>query len=309
MKNIFIFISCLITGLAFTSCDNSILEATNQSTVEVKKDSYASFLTSLDSLNNNYNIVQNEQRGINFKKWTGKAFSAIIDYSVGTVAFAATSPLGGTLIGTCASWLYDEYWEKVVCKHFRGTQQKSAPTLTAGPSIVFNESPDASFIDSIGYYHNLLLAELDSLNVSGIDENNNIDYEGLFVIVQNLLANHGHNCPEINSEIKYLCFSYADREIKSLNPNEFENWTIDYNVLNTTEYLPLNIKEEQIVLLNEVGNSLYNAVVSLSDSNIISYGKDLYGIIENSKLERNEKDELHVLNNIAINSTLHWSSE
>ena len=154
MKNIFIFISCLITGLAFTSCDNSILEATNQSTVEVKKDSYASFLTSLDSLNNNYNIVQNEQRGINFKKWTGKAFSAIIDYSVGTVAFAATSPLGGTLIGTCASWLYDEYWEKVVCKHFRGTQQKSAPTLTAGPSIVFNESPDASFIDSIGYYHN-----------------------------------------------------------------------------------------------------------------------------------------------------------
>ena len=187
MKNIFIFISCLITGLAFTSCDNSILEATNQSTVEVKKDSYASFLTSLDSLNNNYNIVQNEQRGINFKKWTGKAFSAIIDYSVGTVAFAATSPLGGTLIGTCASWLYDEYWEKVVCKHFRGTQQKSAPTLTAGPSIVFNESPDASFIDSIGYYHNLLLAELDSLNVSGIDENNNIDYEGLFVIVQNLI--------------------------------------------------------------------------------------------------------------------------
>ena len=94
-----------------------------------------------------------------------------------------------------------------------------------------------------------------------------------------------------------------------MNPNEFENWTIDYNVLNTTEYLPLNIKEEQIVLLNEVGNSLYNAVVSMSDSNIISYGKDLYGIIENSKLERNEKDELHVLNNIAINSTLHWSSE
>ena len=63
------------------------------------------FFLAVDSLNDNYLPYTTRT---NIRKWGSRFLSAVVDASVGAVASAATTPIGGTIIGTGASWAYEE---------------------------------------------------------------------------------------------------------------------------------------------------------------------------------------------------------
>lgn len=105
MKNMSYFF--VLFSFCTISCNtNEILDKENVKSIEAfQEDNHIStFFLAVDSLNNSY--AQYKTRGL--EKWGGKFLSAVIDYTVGAVAGAATTPAGGAVIGTAASWAYDE---------------------------------------------------------------------------------------------------------------------------------------------------------------------------------------------------------
>lgn len=142
------------------------------------------FFLAVDSLNDNYLPYTTRT---NIRKWGSRFLSAVVDASVGAVASAATTPIGGTIIGTGASWAYEEYLGNILDK-VESSSSTGTDNQAFVPVVIFApERGNMTFVDSVGYYHNMLLAEIAKSGKTYLDQNGEVDMEELFTDITAML--------------------------------------------------------------------------------------------------------------------------
>ena len=217
------------------------------------------FLTSVDSLNQQVlfeqKLIGKGTRGNWHKwahKWARRGLSAVADGCVATIAGAATGGFGGAIFGVLASGLYDDYMdyvEKKMRKSKHSQTRDSIATSTLRTFIPNTIYP--CFLDSIGYYHNVILQDLTKSNSSYVSKEGNIDYDGMYKAVATLFAKYKQNysIEKFNMQ-KNSIFSFTDNLIKELANSEKPDLLPCFNLLHSNEYLSLNFSNEDIEMLS-----------------------------------------------------------
>ncbi len=298
--------------LFICSCENTINDMTDTKCEEREDVKLNSFFLSVDSLNKDY--IPYVTR-FDIGKWGTRFLSAAVDGCTGIVASAATTPLGGTIIGTAASWAYEEYLTKCLSKNEgRGTSQNGLSynnnlkiNVTPPTTILSGNKENLSFIDSVGYYHNKVLTKLSTSGKLYIDRNGNIDFEELFSDVSTIMNQYGISTENFTKN-KQLAFSSAiENFIKTLDPSD-ENSIEKSFVAFESERIALGLSYKEIHDLKQMCNKITQTVFYLENEETVEYGKKLYNVIEVSNISEKQKQDFKVLDNIIINSKLYWDS-
>lgn len=299
----------MVTTLLMCSCSN-VKDDMLYTMSETQEDvTINSLFVSVDSLNRNY--VHPETR-INWEDWTVKTFSAVVDYSIGTVASAATTPVGGAVIGTLASWAYDEHWKNCNTRNAANnisTHRIANQEKIFTPTVIFsNKSKESSFIDSVGYYHNMLLADISASQKKYTTENGDVNYDELFTDISNLMTKYGIKQEKISSNKQIALTSFTDTFIKNTNPNGDNNLDESFSGLDISTSAALGLSNKDTRDIIKMCGKIAEVVPFIEKSELVTYGKEIYNIIDSSTLSVEKKQDFKVLDNIAINSKLYWNS-
>ena len=310
MKNLFkvIFVfSAFVVFATITSCSNELHEVSsfNNETIEFSK-----LLNSIDSLNRKY-VPQQDTRGF-WHKWGRRALAGTVDGCVGCVSGAATGGFGGLVFGGIASGLYDDYMDNIERRMSRSSTMKETTILPVQKQHVIFQSDNgepADFIDSIGYYHNLILDELKASGISYVHNDTDVDYEGIYKAVTTICKKYGICYNEDNHDKKLAIFAVTDNFIKIMAKDSIPDLDTCFNVIENKKISSLGISSEKMKNLHQVCNKIVNSVVSTSSENAISYGNEINKIVDNSSVSLPIKKEIKITNNIAVNSYLYWNDK
>lgn len=289
----------MLITCGLTSCDSSE-DITVESVKEMPDAELAKLYNSIDSLHNEYSEVT---RSSFADKWARRFLVATFDACVGAIT-AETGP-GAFVCSTIASGLYDDYLDAVDRRFGMPARLKSRSASTAPQSVVF-PTKTPCFIDSIGYYHNLVINEIQSKGQSFIDKNGNIDYNSYYDEVIMVAKENGITC---NSAInKPLVFRYINSIIKPFAQiQEGDEETILSIIFNET-YKDFNFDNSKTLQLRNVCEKIIYNDLSINEDQVVEYGTKVNELIVNSNVTPTTKETMKVANNIAVNSSLYWSS-
>lgn len=299
MKRFIFYFTIVLTLCMLTSCnkfDDVIVDTVNEQT----DDELAKLYTSIDSLHNEY---ANPTRSTTFAdKWARRFLVATFDACVGAIT-AETGP-GAFVCSTIASGLYDDYLDAVIRRGIMPHHNAQA-TSTNLQSIVF-PTKFPCFVDSIGYYHNLVINEIRSKGLSFVDQNGNIDYNSYYNEVIETSKKNGIIC---NAAInKPLVFQYINSIIKPFaQVQEGDAETLLSIIFNET-YSEFNFDNNKTLQLRNVCKKIIYNDLSVNESQTVEYATKVNELIEESNVAPSTKETMKVANNIAVNSSLYWSS-
>ena len=265
------------------------------------------FFNSVDSLNVKYSHVKT--RGF-FSKWGGRIFTAVVDYSVGAVASAATTPLGGAIIGSVASFAYEDYWNSTMKKMEEPNNVNAVSTrglIETTPALILSNNENPTFADSVGYYHNILLAELRALGKSYCDSYGNLDYQGMMDDMVVIARMHGIECENIDIVKKNNLFKLTDSFLKDVN-TENDNFIGTYFEQHGNSILSnLGFSDNCISSYRTLCSKIAEVVPYSTETEVIEYGNKLHTMIDNSNLSDANKENFKIMNDVAVNSQLYWA--
>lgn len=309
MKRIFSLFAIVIalTAVGLTSCDSS--EDVISEPVEKLPDAELTKLyNSIDSLQKVYSIPESR---VDLDKWGRRGLFYAVDGVVGLL-FAETGPFTG-IISVVGSGLYEDYLDYMVSrcntmdrKHRRNSQDESSIK-----TIVFPVE-NATFVDSIGYYHNLIIHEVRSNGKSYTDNSGNINfsayYEDVFVVARKYGIQNNH---PINTQ---LLFQYLESIIKpvaqlDVNGGDDINSKLLLSIFFNNNYNDFNYDTAKTSLHRDICEKIIYNCANIRDDQLVEYGTKVNDIIVNSHLDANTKDDLKIANNITVNSSLQWSNE
>ena len=184
--NLFIAFTIAITSI--TSCNSveDIIDEPIQASEDVE---LAKLYNSIDSLQSEY-LSSNITR-VDWDKWGRRGLGYAVDGVVGLL-FAETGPLAGA-IGVVGSGLYEDYLDYMVsrCNTMNQQIQRTAQNgQTPIRAVVFPDE-NTTYVDSIGYYHNLIINEVKSNGKSYTDVSGNINYNAYYEDVLAIAKQHG----------------------------------------------------------------------------------------------------------------------
>ena len=184
--NLFIAFTIAITSI--TSCNSveDIIDEPIQASEDVE---LAKLYNSIDSLQSEY-LSSNITR-VDWDKWGRRGLGYAVDGVVGLL-FAETGPLAG-VIGVVGSGLYEDYLDYMVsrCNTMNQQIQRTAQNgQTPIRAVVFPDE-NTTYVDSIGYYHNLIINEVKSNGKSYTDVSGNINYNAYYEDVLAIAKQHG----------------------------------------------------------------------------------------------------------------------
>ena len=301
MKKIFFFFAIVmtLTSVALTSCDSSE-DIVVESVKEQPDTELAKLYNSIDSLHNEYSDLS---RSSFADKWGRRFLVATFDACVGAIT-AETGP-GAFVCSTIASGLYDDYLD-AVDRRFSRTSRSMTRSVSTTPQAVVFPTKTPCFVDSIGYYHNLVINEIQSKGLSFIDKNGNIDYDSYYNEVMAVSKEKGISCNAIIN--KPLVFRYINSIIKPFAQiEEGDEETILSIIFNGT-YNAFNFDTSKTLQLRNVCNKIIYNDLSVNENQVIEYGTKVNELIVNSNVANDTKETMKVANNIAVNSSLYWGS-
>lgn len=308
MKRIFFIVMSLAIAISsLTSC-NSAEDVIEEAVLQPQDTELTVLFNSIDSVQNEYTI--GVETRVNWEKWARRGMSCLVDGVVGAL-FAETGPVGSLIAGGIGSGLYEDYLDYMVSKgKKRRSHRITRSTLSPINAVVLSQG-QASFVDSIGYYHNVILNEIKVKGITFTDNSGNINYrsccnEVLLAARKNGIRN---NC-NINNELLY---EYLESIIKPLARLETGDQTQDINQEIIFSILFNDIfnkfgfsKTKALELRNVCEKIIYNSM-SVNEDQLVDYGTEINKLIVNSDVTATTKDNLKIANNIAINSSLYWS--
>ena len=224
------------------------------------------------------------------------------------MASAATTPIGGTIIGTGASWAYEEYLgnilDKVESSSSAGTDNQAFVSMV----ILAPERGNMTFVDSVGYYHNMLLAEIAKSGKTYLDQNGEADIEELFTDITAMLdeKKQVHSGASAQNELAAFSSPVAIF-INTLNPDDEQ--TLDKSFASfESEGEALGISAKELSSIKEICSKISNVILYLENEKTIEYGEKLYKIIDDSNISETQKQSFKILDNIIVNSKLYWTT-
>ncbi len=191
------------------------------------------------------------------------------------MASAATTPIGGTIIGTGASWAYEEYLgnilDKVESSSSAGTDNQAFVSMV----ILAPERGNMTFVDSVGYYHNMLLAEIAKSGKTYLDQNGEADIEELFTDITAMLdekKKQVHSGASAQNELAAFSSPVAIF-INTLNPDDEQ--TLDKSFASfESEGEALGISAKELSSIKEICSKISNVILYLENEKTIEYGKN-----------------------------------
>lgn len=301
MKKIYSLFAIVIvlTAVGLTSCDSS--EDVICEPVEKLPDAELTKLyNSIDSLNNEYS---NHFRTSFTSKWARRFLVATFDACVGTLT-AETGP-AAFVCSTVASGLYDDYLDAIDRRFGRIAPFKTRSTSNPPRSVVF-PTRNPNFVDSIGYYHNLVITEIKSKGLSFIDRNDNIDYNSYYNEVMSAARRYGILRNVVIN--KPLIFRYINSVIRPFAHIEEGDKDTILSIIFGGTYNDFNYDSSKTLQLRNVCEKIIIDGLSVDEDQMVEYGTKVNDLIVNSNVDNDMKDTLKVANNIAVNSSLYWSS-
>lgn len=299
MKKLYIVSIFVCVISYFFSCtkeDNLFPIENEKADVELSK-----LYMSIDSLHAKYSD-KCTSRGRTTDKWGRRILSATVDACISTLT-AGTGPFGALVCGTIASGLYDDYLDHCAKKMADPPRKKVNGKELYIQAVTFADM-DASFIDSIGYFHNLLLDEIKSEKVSFVDSVGNINYDACYTKVTDLARRHGvYEDFEID---KLQLFGYLESVIKTLASTEEVDQDVFMSTIFNNAYIGFGFDGNRTIQLKNICEKIIYNDLCLEGNTLIEYGAQVNEIIEKSNVSENIKTELKIANNVAVNSSLYW---
>ena len=303
MKKILLLIAIFTVAIvSISSCDNSE-DIITDSVQEIPDAELTRLYNSIDSLHCEYTTLDSN-RGATLNKWGRRFLVATFDACVG--AITAESGPGAFICSTLASGLYDDYLDAVDRRFSRSNKSTTRSSSSSMQAVVFPTTAPC-FIDSIGYYHNLVINEIQSKGLSFIDINGNIDYNSYYNEVVSVSKKNGIAC---NAAInKPLIFKYINSIIRPFAQlEEGDEETILSIIFNGT-YKEFNFDNSKTLQLRNVCKKIIYKDLSVNEDQVVEYGTKVNELIVNSNVANDTKETMKVANNIAVNSSLNWSSK
>lgn len=302
MKKIFFLFAIVmtLTTVALTSCDSSE-DILSESVQDLPDAELTRLYNSIDSLHNEYSTT-GVTRGATMDKWGRRFLVATFDACAGAIT-AETGP-GAFICSTIASGLYDDYLDAVDRRFSRSYNSNTRSTSITPQSVVFPTATPC-FVDSIGYYHNLVINEIKSKGQSFID-NGNIDYNSYYNEVLKISKENGISCNvSIN---KPLVFRYINSIIKPFAQIEKGDEETILSIIFNGTYNDFNFDDSKTLQLRNVCKKIIYNDLSVNEDQVVEYGTKVNELIVKSNVANDTKETMKVANNIAVNSSLYWSS-
>lgn len=302
-KILFLIVVCTVAITSFTSCNSD--EYIVSEPQQISQDMELSRLYySIDSLQNLYSTSTSR---VNWDSWGRDCLSHGVDALTGLLF--SESGLLAVAASIAGSHLYMDYLDYIVkqCNNMKPQMHNSTHEGSSTLKAIVFPVENPTFVDSIGYYHNLIIADIQSNGKSYINDNDSINYSACYKDVLEAAKNHGICC---NSPFDtQILFKYLESIIKPMARMEAsENPVFDsdkiLSIFFNETYQSLNYGETKRAQQREICDKIILNYAKVSDDKLVEYGKKINDLIVNSNLDDTTKYDLKVANNIALNSSL-----
>ena len=321
----------LILGLALlASCSEDSVStrelenAKNQQEENLLENSadFRSLLEGVETINLDYAEYSTRDGDIeDISKSAAKGFlSCVADGCVGAVAAPATCGLGGYVIGSAASIAYGCYLDYILGEIEKPIEEEKDDTdsdpkseetgasrcsmLSAKgnvPYVILGDGTNKNFIDSIGYYHNVLISKMKQENKNYINDKGEINYDSLMSdLLSNVSAVRPHTeIPDI--KINKTTYRKIDKYIHYII-NSDNSLILESPVL----YYDDDSRDKTMVKM--FCSKITRIIPYISDEKAIEYAKRIEKIIDKSNIDKSHKDYFKIGVCIMVNSKIYWRS-
>ncbi len=304
MKKLLVIAAIVATTLF--SCTNVTETISEKETAnEASLYTYNELLYSINNVNGKYQICNQVKRvkPATVNKWGGKILSAVVDGIGGYISGPA-----GWLVAPLCSWAFDAHWER--CNRDPHTPSRPRRIVRNDNIQVPTYIPNAenpARIDSIGYYHNLVLEKLSETQHDYYNNDSTVNYGLIYEDCKNASSELNIDIPEDKEKEKLISLSKVIVEsIADCNGEEdlqkaFEKINSYYNSVFSAD--------ENITITEQVQEKIISVLNEMSDeSDIRKYADEIYNAIYSSNASQESKDKASVANNVTVNSKLYWES-
>lgn len=262
-------------------------------------------LNSIDNVNNKYqtNSSMKKTKPATANKWAGRVYAAVVDGIGGYIAGPA-----GWLVGPLCSWAFEEHWARCTRDVHTASRPRKAvmnDSIQIPTYVADKENPMR--IDSIGYYHNLVLEKLNATQHDYYNNDSTVNYELIYDDCTKASSELNIEIPEAGEKDKFVALakiiveSVADCNDENDLQNAFDKINSYYNSV----FSP----DETIVLTEQVQKRIISVISEMSDENDVKqYANEIYNAIYQSGASAEEKDKAAVANSVTVNSKLYWES-
>lgn len=323
MKKVICFLVLVLHLCALSSCsqiDDDIVQK-NSVPQEVSVE-YQDLMFSIDSLNtlylNNASIASTR----NFKQYVanwategiadnaGRIVGGFLGRHIGCVVGGALgSPvgaIGGYLLGRRLGAIGGAVLASYGASRWLSTR---ASYVNKSPVIIDYYLPENNVTetDSIGYYHNLLMAELSKNQDKYVTKSGELDYELMYIDCLNVLKSEGViNDEEMNdNELKNEIIEYAKETVALSNDCQNGNISQDEYRSKLVDGMKVRgVSDDDIKIFNDFTPKLINTTNLLPIDLKKQYAEDVNTAIDNSLLAPTLKKEMRSTTNMLVNSSI-----
>lgn len=311
-KSILIFLQmiCMISFMTSCSQSDSIDDLSSDET-EAYSTEFLSLCESIDSINATYSFNSaNDNEATRIKtgtvvKWGKKVYTFIMDASTSCIC----GPIGW-LVGYVCSCAYEEYLDYVFDQASSSKQSWAKKNINSGlvtacPTYVYKMAKMEK-IDSIGYYHNVLLDRIMTSGETYVLDSNDLDYLNLLRDGDKYAKEYGINYTISSKDtLKYV--SFVQSTVKTLANCKENNIDLEITHSYINKYYSTlfgaNKNIEQAELVQRKLLTILNDMDS--DDEIISYADKINKSIVTNNLDEELYRDIKTIVDVTINSMLY----
>lgn len=299
--------------ITFEACNKKDFIIATDSCISQEDIVMKNLLDSIDALNEKY--PANQIRG---SFWGGFVVGgadmagASIGGGIGGWLGGLAGSLGGP-VGTYLGIVIGQHVGPYIC----GALASGAANVlfSSGANTIYNND-DYQFVyivsneDSIGYYHNYLMTELNRNKNRYYSASGSVDYDLMYQDIVNYLHDIGRYDEALEDSIVKHCIINQVKSICLISEKYFSNPDGDELIEEQCDFLKnqCHLQDAEVNMYRNYSAKLLNKCITLDNSQIECYSHDLNEIISNSDVTQAKKEELSLYADFIINSALYWNT-
>lgn len=293
MKKVILFAGLALASMAFVSCSNdeTVNERMQQPIQEfsIHDDGIEDVKLKISALNNQQFNQEQKTRGL--FSVLKKFFCVVISDAVGGIVGTAICPGAGTVAGAVSASAYiasknvDNLHIGLATRvNDYASLKMNNDSLALNNVVIANDDTELTFADSIGYYHNAILKEMNEEGALPVNDESNEIFENVLseaskITGYQITSQDANELIKANEDFK----KFVNSGIAELSmEDDFETYCNEL----CTVYPE---KADEIYVLKEFFKGLSNIDITEDDTDYI---QKVLKIIEDSDLEESMKQNL-----------------
>ena len=349
MKKTFIFIAFTAFILSLCSCstaDDEGFTPNPEAGVQLSTDAFGRFLTSVDSINAEYTAsIESETRGgndylvqagksgaVTLADAAGRAAGGYVGKYLGTAAGSATGNPGfailgyvggrylGRIIGGAGASFAARHiinrwasrYDALKIGSFNNAAMDSTNRTVEFGYYIPTYQNDSLNEDSLGYYHNLLMAVMGQHPEKYKTDNGDINYSLVYQDCVSILREKGVINETNDSIVMDSAFAQAIQDYAKQTAghvSDFENNKISFDDIKSvmaSDLKKLNVPNEQITMFSDFATRVSDACQNMDYKEKVEYGNAIMNAIDKSSMPSEMKNDAASTANQVINSSICW---